>query len=68
MYYMNCVKLFLFKKFSCGFVWFCVVCSRVYECRFEGCNIFGFVDGGCDGEDDEFFDDEDEEMGGVDGV
>lgn len=62
MYYMNCVKLFLFKKFLCGFVWFCVVCSCVQECKLEVCYILNVVDLNVDVEDEEMFDEEDDDF------
>ncbi|CAP69373.1 uncharacterized protein PODANS_1_10370 [Podospora anserina S mat+] len=67
-YHMNCVKPPLLKKPSRGFAWSCAACSRAHERRLEGRNTPGLADGGRDGEDDELLDDEDEEMGGVDGV
>jgi hypothetical protein len=65
---MNCVKPPLLKKPSRGFAWSCAACSRAQERKLEARNTPNISDPHVDAEDDEGLDDEDEEMGGVDGV
>ncbi|KAG7292553.1 hypothetical protein NEMBOFW57_002588 [Staphylotrichum longicolle] len=67
-YHMNCVKPPLLKKPSRGFAWSCAACSRAQERKLEARHTPNVSDHHHDGEDDEAIDDEDEEMGGVDGV
>ncbi|KXX77559.1 E3 ubiquitin-protein ligase SNT2 [Madurella mycetomatis] len=67
-YHMNCVKPPLLKKPSRGFAWSCAACSRAQERKLEARNTPNVSDANFDAEDDEALDDEDEEMGGVDGV
>jgi hypothetical protein len=65
---MNCVKPPLLKKPSRGFAWSCAACSRAAERALEARHTPNVSEHHHDGDDDEGFDDEDEEMGGVDGV
>jgi hypothetical protein len=68
---MNCVKPPLLKKPSRGFAWSCAACSRAQERKLEARHTPNVSDSHRhthDGEDDEGVDDEDEEMGGVEGV
>ncbi|KAL2178878.1 uncharacterized protein P884DRAFT_268856 [Thermothelomyces heterothallicus CBS 202.75] len=68
-YHMNCVKPPLLKKPSRGFAWSCAACSRAQERKLEARHTPNISDSRLnDGEDDEGFDDEDEDMGGPDGA
>ncbi|KAK4239812.1 hypothetical protein C8A03DRAFT_32088 [Achaetomium macrosporum] len=67
-YHMNCVKPPLLKKPSRGFAWSCATCSRAQERKLEARNTPNISDAQADVEEDEGLEDEDEEMGGVDGV
>ncbi|KAL2017487.1 hypothetical protein VTK56DRAFT_2029 [Thermocarpiscus australiensis] len=73
-YHMNCVRPPLLKKPSRGFAWSCAACSRAQERKLEARNTPNIVEGNppadadADADDDEGFDDEDEELGAVDGV
>ncbi|KAK4244810.1 hypothetical protein C7999DRAFT_34848 [Corynascus novoguineensis] len=68
-YHMNCVKPPLLKKPSRGFAWSCAACSRAQERKLEARHTPNISDSRHhDVEDDEALDDEDEEMGGVDGA
>ncbi|KAL2136038.1 hypothetical protein VTI74DRAFT_5774 [Chaetomium olivicolor] len=67
-YHMNCVKPPLLKKPSRGFAWSCAACSRAHERKLEARNTPNVSEHHHHDEDDEGFDDEDEVMGGVDGI
>ncbi|KAL2270128.1 hypothetical protein VTJ83DRAFT_2312 [Remersonia thermophila] len=67
-YHMNCVNPPLLKKPTRGFAWSCAACSRAQERKLEARNTPNIGDvQGHENDDDEGLDDEDEEMGGVDG-
>ncbi|KAH6691619.1 SANT domain-containing protein [Plectosphaerella plurivora] len=63
-YHMNCVRPPLLKKPSRGFAWSCAACSRAQERKLEARHTPNMAAGELD--DDEVFDDDDDEMQGVD--
>lgn len=63
---MNCVRPPLLKKPSRGFAWSCAACSRAQERKLEARHTPNMADPSGDFDEDEIYDDEDDEMQGVD--
>ncbi|KAI1809365.1 hypothetical protein GGS20DRAFT_309237 [Poronia punctata] len=59
-YHMNCVRPVLQKKPSRGFAWACAACSRAQERKLEARNTPSQVDTLVEGEEEEFWDEEDD--------
>jgi len=57
---MNCVRPVLQKKPSRGFAWACAACSRAQERKLEARNTPSLVDSHPEGEEEEFWDEEEE--------
>ncbi|KAK0618143.1 hypothetical protein B0T17DRAFT_618771 [Bombardia bombarda] len=65
-YHMNCVKPPLLKKPSRGFAWSCAACSRAQERKLEARNTPNVLDPNYDPDEEETFDDEDDDVAGID--
>lgn len=63
---MNCVKPPLLKKPSRGFAWSCAACSRAQERKLEARNTPNILDPSRGADDEELYDDEDDDLQGVD--
>ncbi|KAK1976972.1 hypothetical protein LZ30DRAFT_602358 [Colletotrichum cereale] len=61
-YHMNCVRPPLLKKPSRGFAWSCAACSRAQERKLEARHTPNLLDPAGDGEDEDLYDDDDDEM------
>lgn len=65
-YHMNCVRPPLLKKPSRGFAWSCAACSRAQERKLEARHTPNLAEICADADDDELYDDEEDDMQGVD--
>lgn len=65
-YHMNCVRPPLLKKPSRGFAWSCAACSRAQERKLEARHTPNVAEPSGAADEDEIYDDEDEEMQGLD--
>ncbi|KAL2757453.1 hypothetical protein ACRALDRAFT_1039744 [Sodiomyces alcalophilus JCM 7366] len=65
-YHMNCVRPPLLKKPSRGFAWSCAACSRAQERKLEARHTPNMVEPAADADDDELYDEEEEDIQGVD--
>ncbi|GKT42202.1 E3 ubiquitin-protein ligase SNT2 [Colletotrichum spaethianum] len=61
-YHMNCVRPPLLKKPSRGFAWSCAACSRAQERKLEARHTPNLLDPAGDGDDEDLYDDDDDEM------
>ncbi|KAL8740769.1 MAG: hypothetical protein Q9190_006558, partial [Brigantiaea leucoxantha] len=64
-YHMNCVRPPLQKKPARGFAWSCGPCSRKQERKLEARNTPLVGDKALDGEDEEIYEEEEEDHGGL---